>query len=183
MNDKQTRILGVAIRARWLGFAAIDEHTRLIDWGMIYYQRKLAARLKAARRRAESMVARIAPSQIVLLTQPLDNSNRNAAVLSMTRAIQKFAKAQRIQILRSDRVEIRAAFKRVEAQSKHAIAAALARSFPELAWRLPPARKIWKKEDGRLALFDAVAAAVAFEKCQSHAGSAVTPSGGPFGDV
>jgi hypothetical protein len=37
-----------------------------------------------------------------------------------------------------------------------------ARPPEELASRMPPKRKLWKSEDGRMDIFDAVALAVAF---------------------
>ena len=45
--------------------------------------------------------------------------------------------------------------------SKEALAAILAKRFPdELEPKLPPKRRAWEKEDTRLAIFDAVALAL-----------------------
>jgi hypothetical protein len=45
--------------------------------------------------------------------------------------------------------------------TKHQIAVVIAGKFPELAPRLPPVRKPWMTEDARMAIFDAVALALA----------------------
>jgi len=62
---------------------------------------------------------------------------------------------------------VREAFKEYGAGIKDEIASAIVGLFPELEWRLPPKRKIWTKEDFRLAIFDAVSAAIAFHKTES----------------
>jgi hypothetical protein len=47
--------------------------------------------------------------------------------------------------------------------SKQDTAELLAKQFPdELSSRLPPKRKLWKSEDSRMDIFDAVGLAVAF---------------------
>jgi Holliday junction resolvasome RuvABC endonuclease subunit len=46
--------------------------------------------------------------------------------------------------------------------TKHQVAQALTRVFPELRKRLPPARRPWMSEDARASIFDAVALATAF---------------------
>jgi hypothetical protein len=47
--------------------------------------------------------------------------------------------------------------------TKQEMAEKLAKDFPdELASRLPPKRKLWKSEDSRMDIFDAIALAVVF---------------------
>ncbi len=48
--------------------------------------------------------------------------------------------------------------------TKQEMAEKIAMQFPdELASRLPPKRKLWKSEDGRMDIFDAVVLAAAFQ--------------------
>ena len=47
--------------------------------------------------------------------------------------------------------------------TKHEMAEFLAQKYPvELAAKLPPKRRAWENEDGRMDMFDAVGLAVAF---------------------
>jgi hypothetical protein len=52
----------------------------------------------------------------------------------------------------------------MDCKTKVELAATLAMIFPELAWRLPPKRKIWQSEHRRQTAFDAIALAVGYWK-------------------
>jgi hypothetical protein len=183
MNDKQTRILGLAIRARWLGFAAIDHSGHLFDWGVIYYQRPHTPAIRSALRRTASMVHRIDPDRIAILCHARDQHRALKTVRSVTREILAVAKRMRIPIMRVERTVLRQEFGHRKSSSKMEIACLLAHRFPELAWRLPGERKIWSKEDSRMALFDAVAVTLAVRGDSHPVLPFAVPSGRPLGDV
>jgi hypothetical protein len=84
------------------------------------------------------------------------------AIRFITRSLRSAAASRSIRIIRLRRNAIHAAFASYNARSKWEIAGALAKAFPELAWKLPPERKIWTKEDPRMAIFDALAGSVAY---------------------
>ena len=46
--------------------------------------------------------------------------------------------------------------------TKHEMAEMLAQRFPDLAAKLPPKRRAWESEDGRMDIFDAVGLATVF---------------------
>ena len=53
--------------------------------------------------------------------------------------------------------------------TKHEMAEMLAQKFPvELADKLPPKRKLWESEDGRMDMFDAVGLAAVFRMRESE---------------
>jgi len=54
------------------------------------------------------------------------------------------------------------------AVTKHQIATLVAEHFPEIGYRLPPARKAWMPEDARFAIFDAVAFALTYYYLQGE---------------
>jgi hypothetical protein len=182
-------LLGIAIRARWLGFAELATDGQLLDWGMIFYQRKSGAELKSAKRRLENLLARTKPSSVMLVLSGARMNQRVAAVQSVTRALRAAASSRSIQVIDFSRTAIRAAFAPCNTKAKREIASLLARAFPEIAWKLPPDRKIWAKEDSRMALFDALAGAVAYRKqlfgdnCASKLPRWIEPSHRPPGDV
>lgn len=157
-------ILGIAIRARWLGFAEINAQCRLIDWGMIYYQRRKANELKSAKARLEILIERLHPSRIVMVRPDLKANEVISSVRSIARYLRNTASVQSAPVVALRRKEIEAVFADFKASTKDEIAAALARQFPELISRLPPVRKIWTKENQRMALFDAVSGAIAYRK-------------------
>jgi hypothetical protein len=183
------KLFGIAVRARWLGFAVMDTHRRLLDWGMIFYQRRSATELKSAKKRLEAHLARMNPSHVVLVLPGTKANEEIAPVRSITRALHAAAASCSIQIVTLPRTAIREAFAPCDAKAKREIASLLVRAFPEIAWKLPPERKIWAKEDSRMALFDALAGAIAHHKhqfrntaCDKRPGS-IESSGRPHGDV
>ena len=163
---RDSKILGIAIRARWLGFAVIDQQCRLLECGMVFYQRRSTPQLKSAKHRLESIILRLCPSSVALLRAELTANNEMASVRSLVRALRMAASLGSISLVSLRRDEIRKAFSEHKARSKDDIASALVGLFPELAWKLPRKRKIWSKEDFRMAMFDAVAAAVACHMSQ-----------------
>lgn len=162
MHD--ARLLGLAIRARWVGYAALGAHRHLLDWGMIFYQRSRPHQLISATKRLESLLGRINPSTIVVALPTLKANEEIAAVQSIAMSLRFAAASRSIKIIRLRRSVLRAAFAPRNARSKREIALRLAEAFPELAWKLPPERKIWKKEDPSMAIFDALAGAVAYRE-------------------
>lgn len=187
MRTTECIVIGIAVRARWLGFAALAAQCQLLDWGMIYYQRRNAAQIKGAKRRVERILSLINPAKLVLLQPQLKTNQERATVRSLARAIRTFASEKSISVEYISRDEVRKAFRQFRARSKEEIASVVASTFPELAWRLPPKRSIWRKEDSRLTLFDAVACAMALfrdsELGANGPSQPVAPSCRPPGDV
>lgn len=183
------KFLGIAIRARWLGFAELDSQRCLLDWGMMFYQRRSPTELKSARKRLEGLLARMNPSAIVLVLPDARTNEVMPAVRSITRALHAAVSSRSILVVTLLRTVIRDAFAPCDARTKREIALCLARMFPEIAWKLPPERKIWEKEDSRMALFDALGGAVAYHKHQFGNGGcgkrseSIESSGRPHGDV
>lgn len=57
------------------------------------------------------------------------------------------------------REDVREEFK-ASGATKHEIAAAISRQFPELAQKLPPKTKLWASEPQRMNIFDAMSFAL-----------------------
>lgn len=73
-------------------------------------------------------------------------------------------RARSIPFIPLDRSDIRMVFATLGCRTKHEIASAVADRFPELRPRLPRPRKPWDKERKRVAVFDAIATAIAFNE-------------------
>jgi hypothetical protein len=97
------------------------------------------------------------PSAIVVQKDFFESKKKTG----MRDALLKQAESHRIPIRFLTRRAVKNAFPDCN-RNKYTIAGALAKQLPELAPRLPGLRKIWKSEDYRISIFDAVALGVAY---------------------
>jgi hypothetical protein len=104
------RLLGLAIRARWLGFAELDAQRRLIDWGMVFYQKRTPGQFKSAKKKLDDLLARMGPSFVVLVLPGLKADGGVPAVRSIVRSLRATASTRSIQIIPLHRSAIRGAF-------------------------------------------------------------------------
>lgn len=160
----EIRTLGLAVRARWLGFAELDEEESLLDWGIFFYQKRSVQALRSVQKRLEALISRVNPSHIVLVRPELKIHEQSNPAKSIGRNLHAFGLSQSIKISTTSRVEIRTAFLGGNRGNKDKIASLLTQVFPELSAKLPAERKVWEKEDARMALFDALAGAIAFQR-------------------
>jgi hypothetical protein len=165
MDEPNYRIVALAIRARWLGYAVLEGRCQLVDWGMIFFQPSSGGEIRAAKRRVELLVSSFSPALIAVAISEVAASQNASSVRSLIRSIRTEARARSIPFESMNRDYIRDSFLEHEARSKDEIASALANRFPELRWKLPQKRKTWEKEHFRMTLFDAIALGVA---CWSH---------------
>jgi hypothetical protein len=155
----ELRLLALEIRPKKAGFA-IFEGSTLLDWGVTHY-----GAATPAIRRIGSLLDRHVPSVIVTRQRPRLKHSRDGA--SIVQSIKRGAKRRSIPVRFRDAQQIRAFFKQRGCRSKHKTAVLLAEWFPELAWRVPPKRKLWQSEPHNALLFDAVATAVTFLAAES----------------
>jgi hypothetical protein len=183
MNTAKLRLLAIAIKARWLGFAVLEDGGLLFEWGMIYYSKKPALQLRTAKGRLQTMIQRVSPSHVVLLQRESAPNLEIASIRALTRIVREIAAREGIPLAVLSRKTVRSMFHPEGAHSRSEIALAVVRNYPELGWKLPPERKLWMAEDPRMTLFDAVSAAIAHERLQGFQSDLIAPSGRPPGDV
>src|SRR5439155_1023562 len=157
------RILALDLRPRSFGYVVFEGPEELLEWGV----RSFRNGVNEVRVPVYDKLARIledyAPSTLVLkeLRAPT-NSSSARKIEKMLLAVRSEAKAHGVAVRIVSRKAVRKAFEDVGVPTKYAIASALAQSFPELAWKLPPKRKPWESEDYRMSIFDAAAVGVAY---------------------
>lgn len=187
MDNPNRKVLALAVRARWFGFAILDGDCRLIDWGMVFYQGCSTTQIGAAQRRLANLMTTFDPGVIAVAVSGVAASRNAPSVHALVKSLRTESRARSIPFHSVNRKFIRAAFREFNAESKDEIASAIVTLFPELRWKLPSKRKTWEKEHFRLALFDAVAVSVACVKHLSEAKASedgtVALSGRPLGDV
>lgn len=160
-NFRDCRILAIALRSQRLGFVVAEGSIELIHWGMIYYEGNDEASIAAAMKRAQALFARFAPSRVAIERSQADRAPSLENLQLFYRRVRREASRRSIPVSMFTRIKVRKAFTDFGVRSKDEIAALLARMFPELQPKLPPKRKLWKREHFSMPMFDAVALAVA----------------------
>jgi hypothetical protein len=86
-----------------------------------------------------------------------------ARIKKLHRRVVELAKRRKLKRTKLSGIEVRQLLLANRKGTKHGVAELLAKQFPdELGSRLPPKRKWYNSEDGRMDMFDAVALASAF---------------------
>jgi Holliday junction resolvasome RuvABC endonuclease subunit len=165
MNQKRSNssvILAVALSSWGVGFAVTEGKDVLVDWGMTATKGDKNA---VAVCEVEKLIAQYRPSVFVMEDAHAKDVARSARIRSLAEGLCAVAAQTKIQTAVMPRQEIRKAFFQDGLGTKDALAPAVAESFPEeLGGLLPRKRKAWMNEHFRMAIFEAVAAALAFGK-------------------
>src|SRR3989344_382533 len=152
-----TRIMAVDPTHRGFGFAVLEregnEKPQLIDWGVAGCTFRSRGRCLT---KLTDMLAHYLPSVVVFEKCVGRQSIHCRSVQTLLRGIERTAAKRRIKIRTGSWDQVRSAFPGTETKTKHAIAAEIARLFPELAPRLPKPRVWFESEDYRMGMFDAV---------------------------
>ena len=90
-------------------------------------------------------------------------THRAPRIKQLHRKVVALAKERKLKVGEISGTELRRLLLNNEDGTKQEMAELLAKQFPdELASRLPPKRALWKSEDARMDIFDAVELAVCF---------------------
>ncbi len=155
---KYPRILAIAPSTRGFGYAVLEGHKELVDWGV-----KSVTGDKNARsiEKVEELIAHYNPHVMVLEDTLAKGSRRSARIQALTKRLIAVAESRTIKVALFSQKQIRRVFFTDDRGTKHALAEIIAERFPEeLGFRLPPKRRPWMSEDYRMAIFDAVALAL-----------------------
>lgn len=151
------RVLAIDPYSRGVGFAVLEGPECLIDWGLRTTRR--ADNAKAVRV-IEKLIDRFQPDVLALEDWDSAGSRRCGRVQNLLDRIAA-AEGKRALVRLITLHEIRAIGPLPHTGTKYGRACFVAERFPELQPFLPPFRKLWMPEDGRMAIFDAVSFAVA----------------------
>lgn len=154
LKQRYARLLALDPCTKGFGFAVFESSGRLLDWGVARVQSKSD---EAFCTRLDAMTDRYAPS--LILFEGGIGTRRSLRAVRRLALAGRYAKSHGIDTRAISRADVRARFEDT-GTTKHEIAVAIARLFPELEQYLPPLRKPWMSEDDRMNIFDAVALAV-----------------------
>jgi hypothetical protein len=159
-TSKDFRILAIALSYGGFGFVVMEGQKTIVECG-----RRVADGDKNAQSLAKTkkLLNFYQPGVLVLQDVEAKGSRRYPRIKTLNRQIKRMAEKHKIEVKLISGKQLRSLLLGNPKGTKHEMAEMLAMQFPdELASRLPPKRKLWKSEDSRMDIFDAVALAVVF---------------------
>ncbi len=142
-----TRIVAVDVKSGESGYAVFEAPLRLVDWGL-----KRTKGPKQNARHIADLLALFQPSVVVILRIATNSKRNSVSVRRTVQAVRGEARRASLPIAIVSERAVKTFFERNGFRTRHEIASALATSFPELAWKLPPRRKMWQTEYARMSL-------------------------------
>lgn len=158
------RVLAIDPTSKGFGFAILEGPKRLIDWGVKEVGDNSNDRCIS---KVEELIDIYQPDGIVVEDFTGKDSRRCPRVQELIKGIIGLATKRKIKTYSISRPDVREVFSKSGAYTKHEIATAIAKRFPELFLRLPPVRKCFMPEDYRMAIFDAISFALSFYHFQN----------------
>jgi hypothetical protein len=156
-------LLALDIRPQRLGYALLDG-SQLLDWGIATYRVGDARTGATARRRITELLDHHYPALVVQRNRrnPFAESRKTLAAIGRMMRAETARRSIQFRTLNTEM--LMQFYAQHGCENKAQIAALVAGWFPELAWKLPPKRKLWEHEHNNAVIFDAVAVGVAFQK-------------------
>lgn len=157
--SKQVRILAIAPTARGFGYCVMEDGA-ILECG--YKGAKKNKNAKSVSK-IEKLMNHFLPSGLVLQDLGAAGCRRAPRIKALHRQVVGLAEQHKCKITLLSGKKLRIALLSDVRATKHKMAEMLAQKFPgELAGKLPPKRRPWENEDGRMDMFDAVGLAVVF---------------------
>lgn len=162
------RVLALDVHPRSFGYVVFEGSDRLLDWGVRSYRSPKENPLPRVQKNLQVLFRDFAPGVLVVKEPRARIGSKLNRIMG---SIRKQAARNHVSLRLLSKKAARRAFSDLESLTKHGVATALAKRYPELAWKLPPKRKPWQSEDYRMSIFDAAALGVAYLQRQISAPS------------
>jgi hypothetical protein len=155
-------ILAFALSTWGVGIAVIEGRDTLVDWGM---KATKGDKNAAAVSELKKLIVQYRPSVFVIEDAHNQESARSSRIRLLAKRLRAEAANAKVRTVSLPRQQIRKMFFEDGIGTKDALAGVIAAKFPEELGRLlPPKRKAWMNEPFNMAIFEAVAVAIAFGK-------------------
>ena len=159
-NRINSRILAIAPSSHGFGFAVLEGEEKLVDWGV---KRVSEDKNRQSLLRVAELIAYYLPAKLVVEDCSTKGCRRSARIRALIQQVKTLADQRKLAVRSFSRLKVKALLCPGGPCTKHDIAEFLTNGFPEeLDSRLPPKRRPWMSEDGRMDIFDAVSLALAF---------------------
>jgi hypothetical protein len=156
------KILAIDLRHRRFGYAVFEGHRVLLDSGLRFYRAVGEVEAAMATKRLAALLKSFSPSAIVIKRERWDRAQTSLHIRSLVEVMIQGASANSVPICLIAHEDVKKTFRNLGCETRDQTAAALARIFPELVWRVPPKRRAWQSEHPRMAMFDAIALGLAY---------------------
>src|ERR1035437_5660261 len=157
--SKQVRILAIAPTARGFGYCVMEDEA-ILECG--YKGAKKNKNVKSVSK-IEKLMNQFLPSGLVLQDLGAAGCRRAPRIKALHRQVVELAEQHKCKVTLFSGKQLRRSLLDDEKGTKHEMAELLAQKYPvELAGKLPPKRRPWENEDGRMDMFDAVGLAAIF---------------------
>ena len=158
-REKEIRVLSLDLHPRGFGYAVFEGTARLVDWGTTDIRKN---KQYAVLRKIGELMRLYQPKVLVVEDCAHVKSRRNLRVRQLAETILVAVQEFGVEGHALPLAAVYRMFAKSGASTKYEIASTLVRAFPELMVSLPPKRKPWQSEDGRMSIFDAVALGLAY---------------------
>jgi hypothetical protein len=153
----KSRILALDIRISRFGYAVFEIPAKVLAFGV-----STADSPPKVRERISTLIRQFRPSVIVLRKLASQTKRDRYQHGATARIFRKEAQSASIPVEYVSEAAFKNFFRNTGAQNKYEIAALVAEWFPDLAWKLPPRRKVYKPEPWTMSLLDAAALGAAY---------------------
>ena len=130
LYQEQLRILAIDPSTRGFGFAVLEGLDRLVDWGT---KSAWGNKNRQCLKKAEELIDYYQPDVLVLENCTAKPSRRCLRVRRLIEVIVELDAQWKVRVRRFSCRQVQAAFSAFGAVTKHEIATAIAKRFPELA--------------------------------------------------
>jgi hypothetical protein len=157
--SKQFRLIAIAPTARGFGYCVMEDES-ILECGY-----KGARKNKNAKSLSKigKLMTQFLPSGLVLQDLDAVGCRRVPRIKVLHQQVVGLAEQHKCQVELISGKKLRRLLLDDERGTKYEMAETLAKQFPnELAGKLPPKRRPWENEDGRMDMFDAVGLAAVF---------------------
>jgi Holliday junction resolvasome RuvABC endonuclease subunit len=162
---KQVRILAIAPSARGFGFSVMEDQA-ILECGNkgAKGDKNLHSLFKI-----EKLMKLFQPGVVVLQDVNAKGLHRAPRIKALHRQVIELAERRKCKVVLFSGKELRIALLGAAKGTKHEMAEMLAKKYHvELAAKLPPKRRPWENEDGRMDMFDAVGLALVFQMSEKR---------------
>ena len=157
--SKQVRILAIAPTARGFGYCVMEDGA-ILECG---YKGVRGNKNGKSVFKIEKLMKQFLPDVVVLQDVYAEGCYRAPRIKALHRQVVGLAEQHKCKVTLFSGKQLRRSLLDNEKGTKHEMAELLAQKYPvELAGKLPPKRRPWENEDGRMDMFDAVGLAMVF---------------------
>jgi hypothetical protein len=163
--SKQIRILGIALTARGFGYCVMENQVILESGNKGVKGNKNAQSVY----KIEKLLKQFQPSVLVLQDVNAAGCRRATRIKALHGQVIDLAAKYKLKVALLLGKLLREVLLDDAKGTRHEMAKMLAEKYPvELAAKLPPKRRAWENEDGRMDLFDAVGLALVFRMSEKR---------------